>query len=216
MAKTTAPLLSFGALGTIGKTAVFSKWKGRPYVRQYVIPGNPQTAGQTLTRNTFAFANSVWKIGGSLLRAPWDRFAVGQVLTGRNAFMGRAVSVLRSETDLLLMVFSPGAKGGLAPVSQSIVAASQQLTSTVIVPAAPTGWTLTSAIGVAIRDQDPQSGVLFTTVEVEDVTAAPYDLVFTGLTASVLYVVSVWLKWTKPDGSIAYGASINDSDTPTA
>lgn len=215
MAKTTAPLLSFGALGTIGKTAVFSKWKGRPYVRQYVIPGNPKTAGQTLTRNTFAFANSVWKIGGSLLRAPWDRFAVGQVLTGRNAFMGRAVLVMRTEVDLLLMVFSPGAKGGLAPVSQSIAAASAQLTSTVIVPAAPTGWTLTSAIGVAIRDQDPQSGVLFTTVEVEDLTAAPYDLVFTGLTASVLYVVSVWLKWTKPDGSIAYGASINDSGTPT-
>jgi len=215
MAKTTAPLLSFGALGTIGKTAVFSKWKGRPYVRQYVIPGNPKTAGQTLTRNTFAFANSVWKIGGSLLRAPWDRFAVGQVLTGRNAFMGRAVSVMRTEVDVLLMVFSPGAKGGLAPVSQSIAAASTQLTSTVIVPAAPTGWTLTSAIGVAIRDQDPQSGVLFTTVEVEDLTAAPYDLVFTGLTASVLYVVSVWLKWTKPDGSIAYGASINDSGTPT-
>jgi len=214
MAKTTAPLLSFGALGTIGKTAVFSKWKGRPYVRQYVIPGNPQTAGQTLTRNTFAFANSVWKIGGSLMRAPWDRFAVGQVLTGRNAFMGRAVSVMRAETDLLLMVFSPGAKGGLAPVSQSIVAGSLQLTSTVVAPAAPTDWTLTSAIGVAIRDQNPQSGVLFTTVEVEDVTAGPYDLVFTGLTATVLYVVSVWLKWLKPDGSIAYGASINDSGTP--
>ena len=216
MAKTTAPLLSFGALGTIGKTAVFSKWKGRPYVRQYVIPGNPQTAGQTLTRNTFAFANSVWKIGGSLMRAPWDRFAVGQVLTGRNAFMGRAVSVMRAEVDLLLMVFSPGAKGGLAPVSISTVPGSLLLTTTVVVPAAPTGWTLTSAIGVAIRDQDPQSGVLFTTVEVEDTAPTPYELVFTSLTASVLYVVSVWLKWEKPDGSIAYGASINDSDTPTA
>lgn len=128
--------------------------------------------------------------------------------------MGRAVSVMRAETDLLLMVFSPGAKGGLAPVSQSIVAGSLQLTSTVVAPAAPTDWTLTSAIGVAIRDQNPQSGVLFTTVEVEDVTAGPYDLVFTGLTATVLYVVSVWLKWLKPDGSIAYGASINDSGTP--
>ena len=49
MAKVTAPLLSFGGLGTIGKVAVYSKWKGRPYVRQYVIPGNPKTAGQTLT-----------------------------------------------------------------------------------------------------------------------------------------------------------------------
>ena len=214
MAKTTAPLLSFGALGTIGKTAVYSKWKGRPYVRQYVVPGNPQTAGQTLTRNTFGFANSVWKIGGSLMRAPWDRFAVGQVLTGRNAFMGRAVSVLRTETDLLLMQFSPGAKGGLAPVSMILAEITTQITATVTVPAAPTGWTLTSAIGVAIRDQDPQSGVLFSTVEVEDTSPTPYDLVFTGLTDSVLYVISVWLKWAKPDGSIAYGASIQGSETP--
>jgi len=214
MAKVTAPLLSFGGLGTIGKVAVYSKWKGRPYVRQYVIPGNPKTAGQTLTRNTFGWANSVWKIGGSLLRAPWDRFATGQVLTGRNAFMGRAVEDLRSEVDLLLMTLSPGAKGGLAPVSQVLVAGSLQITSTVTAPAAPTGWTLTSAIGVAIRDQDPQSGTLYTTVEVEDAVPAPYDLVFAGLTASVLYIVAVWLKWAKPDGSIAYGASISGTETP--
>ena len=214
MAKVTAPLLSFGGLGTIAKTAVFSKWKGRPYVRQYVIPSNPQTAGQTLTRNAFGWSNSVWKIGGTLMRAPWERFAVGQVLTGRNAFMGRQVATLRSETDLLLMQFSPGAKGGLAPVSQSLAEVPTQITSTVTVPTAPTGWTLTSAIGVAIRDQDPQSGVLYETQEVEDLTAAPYDLVFTGLTNSVLYIISVWLKWAKPDGSIAYGASITGSETP--
>ena len=214
MAKVTAPLLSLGSLGTIGKTIVFSKWKGRPYARQYVIPGNPQTAGQDLTRNTFGWANSVWKIGGSLLRAPWDRFAVGQVMAGRNAFMGRAVSDLRAQTDLLLMTFSPGAKGGLAPVSQVLVATSLTITATVTVPTGPDGWSIEAVVGVAIRDQDPQSGVLFTTVEVEDTVATPYELAFTGLTASVLYVCAAWIRWAKADGSIAYGASISGTETP--
>lgn len=213
MAKPIAPLLSFGASGAIAKTMVFSKWKGREYVRRYVIPANPQSAAQTLTRNTFGFANSVWKGAGSDFISTWNLFATGRVLTGRNAFMGQMVSALRTETDLLLMPFSPGAKGGLAATSVTPTAGSLQISAVVTAPTPPTGWTLTSAVGAVIRDQDPQSGILFTLVEVEDV-AAPFDLIFTGLTASVLYVGGVWLKWAKPDGSVAYGPSINFSDTP--
>lgn len=214
MAKVTAPLLSFGGLGTIGKVATFSKWKGRPYVRQYVVPGNPQTAGQTLTRNTFAWSNNVWKLGNSIVREPWERFATGQVLTGRNAFMGRAVTDLRTETDVLLLTGSPGAKGGLAPATLVLAETPTQIVATITAPTPPTGWTLTAAQGFIIRDQDPQSGILYATEGLEDLVAAPYDLTFTGLTNSVLYVVTAWLKWTKPDGSLAYGASINASETP--
>ena len=214
MAKITAPLLSLGGLGTIAKTIVYSKWKGRPYVRQYVIPGNPDTAGQQLTRNTFAWANSVWKLTNAIAREPWERFAVGQVLTGRNAFMGRAVANMRAETDLALMTFSPGAKGGLAPTGLVLAEVTTQITATITTPTPPTDWTLTSVQGVIIRDQDPQSGVLFITEALEDTAPTPYELVFTGLTDSVLYWVGVWCKWLKPDGSIAYGASISLSETP--
>ncbi len=42
--------MSLDASGTVGKTAVFSKWKGRNYVRLRVIPHNVQSAGQQLTR----------------------------------------------------------------------------------------------------------------------------------------------------------------------
>lgn len=50
MAKVTGPLMSLDASGTVGKTATFSKWKGRNYVRLRVTPMNPQTDSQAATR----------------------------------------------------------------------------------------------------------------------------------------------------------------------
>lgn len=215
MAKTTAPLLSFGASGSLAKTMVFSTWKGRPYARRHVIPANPQTVAQQLTRNTFKTGNAMWKIAPALFQAPWDRFATGQVLTGRNAMVSRFVSTNRGETDLLSMVFSPGAKGGLAPLTLVITPGSQQLSCVITAPTPPSGWTLTSCIAAAVRDGVPDTTVLYEITAAEDVST-PYDCILTGLTASVLYVVGAWTKWAKPDGSVAYGPSIHDSDTPTA
>jgi hypothetical protein len=46
MAKITGPLMSLDASGTIGKTVVFSKWKGQNYTRLRVTPKNPQKDSQ--------------------------------------------------------------------------------------------------------------------------------------------------------------------------
>ncbi len=61
----------------------------------------------------------------------------------------------------------------------------------------------------------PLSQVADVVEEGEDLVAAPYQVDFTGLTA-VDYVVQAWCKWAKPDGSVAYGASIADTITVTA
>lgn len=50
MAKVTGPLMSMSASGKIGDAIVFSIWKGQAYVRQWLIPANPQSAGQGDTR----------------------------------------------------------------------------------------------------------------------------------------------------------------------
>lgn len=215
MAKVNAPLLSLGGSGTIGGSMTFSKWKGRPYVRQRVDPSNPNTASQQETRSVFAWSSGVWKVAGTLLRAPWERYAQGLVLSGRNAFQGQNTKAMRGETDLALMIFSPGAKGGLPPVDITLTPGSEQIQVDFTNPSAPDGWTLVSAIACAIRDQDPQTEVLYDTVEDEDDTTQS-QVTLTGLTASELYQVGAWLEWTKPDGSTAYGASLIDSATPTA
>ena len=212
MAKPTGPLLSLDASGTIAETLTFSKWKGRNYIRQRVIPANPQSTEQTKTRNAFTWASDLWKNLPSLGIAPWDRFAAGQVLSGRNAFMGRQTELLRNVNIIDTWAGSPGAKGGLAPESLLVTPAALQLTYDVTVPAAPTGWTLQAAVGALLEQQDPQSPVVLPIQVLEDVSS-PYSLVFTGLTAATTYVGSVWLRWAKPDGSIAYGASINANGT---
>jgi len=51
MAKLKAPLLSLGASGAIGKAIVFFNWKGLDVAREYVVPSNPQTTGQTTQRD---------------------------------------------------------------------------------------------------------------------------------------------------------------------
>ena len=212
MAKPTGPLLSLGASGTIADTLTYSKWKGRPYIRTRVIPANPQTTEQTKTRNAFSWASDQWKNAPTLGRATWDRFAQGQVLSGRNAFIGRQTNALRAVTVVDTWIGSPGAKGGLAASSLVVTPAALQLTYDVTVPTAPTGWTLTSAIGALLEQQDPQTDTGINMVVLEDL-AAPFSLVFTGLTAATVYVGSIWLKWLKPDASIAYGASINANGT---
>lgn len=51
MAKVNGPLMSMDASGKLGDAIVFSKWKGRNYVRQLVTPANPQTADQKTVRS---------------------------------------------------------------------------------------------------------------------------------------------------------------------
>jgi len=207
MAKVTAPLLSFGAGGTVAKTMVYSKWRGRPYVRRHVIPSNPNTTAQVLTRNVFAVGNSFWKLMGSIAISPWDLFATGQVLTGRNAFIGRYVSNVRGETDQVLMELSPGAKGGLIANSSVLLGVSQGVDVTVVGPTPPSGWTIVAAQAAAVLNGDPASQTDFRVFEAEDLIA-PYVVQLTGLEPSVSYHVGSWLKWLKPDGSTAYGPSI--------
>lgn len=50
MAILKAPLFSLGASGKLGGALVYFSWKGLNVVREYVIPANPRTSGQTTQR----------------------------------------------------------------------------------------------------------------------------------------------------------------------
>ena len=207
MAKVNAPLLSFSASGTIAGTQTYSRWKGRPYVRQRVTPANPNTAGQQLTRNTFTWINNVWKNAPALLTAPWDLYATGQVLTGRNAFVGQNVRALRSQTDLINMIASPGAKGGIIPAAMVATGGANQISMAVTAPSLPVGWSIVQAVGIVIADQDPQTETLYTMGSGFDATST-YAVVITGLLAATDYFCAAWFEYLKPDGSTAYSASL--------
>jgi len=214
MAKPTAPLLSFGASGQIGKTIVYGSWRGRQYTRRHVVPSNPQSAEQTITRNCFSFLQSVYKFAPSLMTDVWTAAAKGLPATDRNMFTKSNLPVLRGEADLTNVVLSNGAGGGPPPTSIVVTPGNNQLSVAINVPSTvPQGWTIYSAVVAVIEDQDPDTGTLFTVTAGEDLTST-YTVVLTGLNET-LYQVRSWLKWNKPDGSFAYSPDIASTGTPT-
>jgi hypothetical protein len=214
MAKPVAPLLSFAASGTIAKTQVYSRWRGRSYVRRWTVPANPQSTAQMNTRDLFSWLQAVWKRAPTDFQAPWTAFAMGKVLTNRNAFTQQNVKAMIMATDLSAMVASPGANAGLAAASMTTTPGSAQLTLAVTAPAVPGGWTISAMIGMAILSQDPHSGTDYE-IAIGSDTSSPYSIVLTGLTASSLYDTFAWPVWAKPDSSVAYGPSIASSGTPS-
>jgi hypothetical protein len=82
------------------------------------------------------------------------------------------------------------------------------------VPTSPTGWTLTKSFGVAVKDQDPQSGTDYATF-VASATTTPWTVTITGLTSSALYRVGLFLEWTKPGSVLAYSVQALTSGTPS-
>lgn len=217
MAKVTGPLLSIGAIGSIGKTVVFASWRGVKYARQHVIPANPQTTAQQLTRTTFSTLASLWKLGPALLIAPFVSFAQGKPKTGANAFIGENLRVVLGESDMQNFIGSPGSKGGLSieAAAASTGSGSGEVDVTFTVATPPAGWTLESVVACAFPDQDPAVG--FGGPIVADENDTTKDVVtLTGLGAGVACVTSGWAKWTKPNGDTAYSVAIADTATSGA
>lgn len=213
MAVVTGPLMSLSARGTIAKTITFAPWKGIQYARTRVIPANPQTTGQTMTREVFAFLQSYYKFAPSIAREPWDAAATGVPVTPINLVIQKNLALLRTPTDLNLMVLSPGARGGSPPTAAVSTPSTGQLSIAVTAPAIPSGWTITAAQGVAIKDQDPHDPLTSTIVAAEDTTST-YAVVLTGLDGGDVYQWGVWLKWMTPNGNDAYSVALRGQDTP--
>ncbi len=96
MASTKAPLFGLDASGTIAKSIVFSKWRGRTYVRRHAVPSNPKSDLQVGMRAVFAFISSNW---GSLSQAQkdaWNALAAIDNITQLNAMMRDAQTRARN------------------------------------------------------------------------------------------------------------------------
>lgn len=214
MAKLTGPLLSFGARGQIGSTLVTSDWKGVKYARQYVVPANPRTAEQTLTRDVFSMLNQLWLASPTIMRAPFAANALGKKYTDRNKLMAENIPALRGQTDMLNFIASPGALGGppLDSLAASTGSGSGEIDAVAVPPTAPTDWTLVGVDFIGILDQDPADPFAGIFASATDL-ATPFDPTLTGFGSGATGIVCAWPVWTRPDGRTAYGPSLLDSAT---
>lgn len=218
MAKINGPLLSLGGKGQIGKAVVFSSWKGIKTARQYVIPANPRTTAQQANRTRFAFLREVFKLAPTEVRAPFASFVEGRPLTPDNKFVGENNRLLVGETDLQAMVMSPGAKGGLPPVSVSAATGGSagEIAVTIVGPdQLPVGWTIVSCDACAVVDQDPV-GIFSGPFVAGSDSTDPYVVTLAGMGSGVACVAFGWVVYEKPNGDLAYSVSLADTVTSGA
>lgn len=212
MAKLTAPLLSMGARGQIGKSMVVGNWRGIDYARQYVTPANPRTVAQQANRTRFALLREMYKLAPAAVRAPWDAFASGRPFTGVNKFVGENNRLLAGQADFANAIMSPGANGGLPPVSIVVAngAVDGEVTVTVnVTDQLPEGWTVHSCAAAAHLEQDP-TGLFTGPFKAGTDNAAPYSITLDGFTLGDEVRAYGWVIYSKPNGALAYSVSLND------
>jgi hypothetical protein len=89
MARTTGPLFSADATGTVGKLVTHSHWKGRTYAKRSSVPTNPNSPLQVSVRALMAFLNEAWN-GFAMTQAnkdSWNALAARDRTTPLNAYL---------------------------------------------------------------------------------------------------------------------------------
>lgn len=95
MAITKAPLFGLDASGTVGGSIVFSKWKGRTYVRRHAVPSNPKSGLQVGMRAGFKFVAQNYAALSAAIVARWKAIADLDSTTPLNAQMKKSQINLR-------------------------------------------------------------------------------------------------------------------------
>jgi hypothetical protein len=114
--------MSLDASGQLGGSIVFSKWKGRNYVRSLVIPSNPKSVSQISVRAMMRFLSQYWTLLTAGNKATWQDRADSMVVSTFNAYVSANMSRWRhfkgpSAED-------PAAETGVAPAAPTTTASA--------------------------------------------------------------------------------------------
>jgi hypothetical protein len=140
MVKVNAPALSLDASGSLAGSMVFSKWKGRNYVRSLVRPANPQSGGQVGVRSMFRFLTQQWDALAAGDQATWEDRAEDASISPFNAFV--AYNQFRWRNFLAPTQSYPEAETAFSGTLGGATAAAgvRSITVTQPVTAAGNGW----------------------------------------------------------------------------
>jgi hypothetical protein len=120
MVRVTAPALSLDASGSLAGALVFSKWKGRNYVRSLVKPSNPKSGAQVGVRAMFKFLSQEWAQVPAVDQATWEALAEQDVVSTFNAYM--KANLLRNRNFLAPSEATPAAVAGLVDAIDTFTA----------------------------------------------------------------------------------------------
>jgi hypothetical protein len=212
VAKTTAPLLSFGARGQIAKSMVMASWRGINYSRRYTVPADTPSAEKDHTRGVFKWLTQVWRFLPAAVQTVWTVYAKGRPFTDRNAWIKANLQNLRGVgtayvTDIANISVSPGVNGGFIANAPGVVAAAGNVaTCTSTAPNLPSGWSTVKAHYVGITDVDASTSTDYGVLGNTSVTGPTYPAnISFGVSGNV--VVSSFFEFTNAAGVTAYGPS---------
>jgi hypothetical protein len=130
MATTKAPLFGLDASGTLAKSIVFSKWKGRNYVRRHAVPSNPNTPLQQSMRAAFKFLTQHWKSLSAAEKLVWETIANTKQTTGLDEYVGFNQRRQRFNLGMSIDNLAPGT--GTTPSTCATFTASNGRKSSVL------------------------------------------------------------------------------------
>ena len=153
MVKVNAPAMSLDASGSLGGALVFSKWKGRNYIRTLVRPSNPRTQLQVAVRAMMKFLAQNWAGMTAPEKADWLLLAKATSISAFNAMT--AANMVRWRQYLAPSTMTPALETGTFQASGAATAAGgyHQVVITFPIAAVNDGWGI--ALVRSIADDAP-------------------------------------------------------------
>ena len=106
--------------------AVAATWKGINYIRQHVIPANPNTAAQQLVRNALTRCVTLWRSLHANIKSWLNTYGVDYRMSGFNVFMQKCRTLEQAGSALKPVPDNPycpapasfaGAAGGAGEIT---------------------------------------------------------------------------------------------------
>lgn len=121
MAKWTSPIFS-DIRNKLGNNVVFSMWKGRPYMRSYVKPANPNTLAQQANRLHMAALIQIYQTTIKVTPADvtaWNAAALSQLISGYNRFIKEMRGVVVGDLEAAHGAFSVSIASSALPADDT-------------------------------------------------------------------------------------------------
>ncbi len=210
MAGVKGPLFSLDASGTVGDAIVYSKWKGRNYVRRHAIPANPKSVSQVSVRAMMRYLAQQWAGLSDGQQTDWETRAAATNISEFNAFT--AYNMDRWGRFLCPSKLDPATHGGTPAITDTptCVAGVRSIAVGFDVSTANDGWGALLFRGLTDYPT-PARNTLLRVVPAEG--AATYAFLDTDVTVGVEY----WyvLQGFTDEGD--FGVALNiGAATPTA
>lgn len=140
MARVTGPLMSVDASGTYAKSIVFSKWKGRNYVRELVTPTNPKSAKQLGVRSMMHFLAKAWAAIKIAHGASWATIATARAISTFNAYVSENLVSWQGFTPPTQTYPAAATAAAISVTTQTLTGGAGQITVQVTPSSATAIW----------------------------------------------------------------------------